>query len=93
MRKKEKNCLEALEEIKDLVEEQKNEPEKFKEDPTTGPKDPPEDPPLPQPEGRKLFGTRYGEKYHFSTDCKGLNEQPNFGKNPCQKCQQKQSTF
>ena len=80
--KKKRSCLEALEEIKGLVENQQTEPEDFKEDPTTGPRDPPEDPPLPQPEGRKLYGTRCGERYHFSTDCKGLNGQPSFEKNP-----------
>jgi hypothetical protein len=87
--KKKKSCLEALEEIQGLVENQQNEPEEVKEDPTTGPRDPPEDPPLPHLNGRRLYGTRYGEKYHFSTDCKGLNGQPNFGKNPCQRCQQR----
>ena len=87
--KKKKSCLEALEEIKGLVENQQNEPEEVKEDPITGARDPPEDPPLPQPEGRKLYSTRCGERYHFDTNCKGLNGQPSFAKNPCQRCQQR----
>ena len=87
-KKKKKSCLEALEEIKGLVENQPNEPEDVNEVPTTGQSDPPEEP-LPQPEGRKLYISRSGEKYHFDTTCKGFNGQPNFEKNPCPQCQQR----
>ena len=88
-RRRKKSCLEALEEIKGLVENQQNKPEEVKEDPSTGPRDPPEDPPLPQTEGRKLYTTRCGERYHFDANCKGLNGQPNFAKNPCLRCRQR----
>ena len=46
-------------------------------------KDPPEDSPQPPMNQRRLYGTRYGAKYHFRTDCRGLNDQPSYGKNPC----------
>ena len=87
--KKKKSCLEALEEIKGLVENQQNDPEEVNEVPTTEQRDPPEDPPLPQAEGRKLHTTRCGERYHFDTNCKGLNGQPSFAKNPCPRCRQR----
>ena len=88
---KRKHAIEALEEKKDLDEEQKDEPTEVQEDPNKKAKDPPEESPPPQPQmnERILYGTRYGAKYHFRTDCKGLNDQPNHGKSPCQRCQQR----
>ena len=38
-------------------------------------------------EGRKLYGTKFGDKYHFKPTCKGFNDYPNFEKKPCVSCQ------
>ena len=56
MKKKKKNCLDTLEEIKDLVKNQKDSIEEVEDEKTTKPKDPPEDPPLPlYPEGKDFM--------------------------------------
>ena len=73
-----------------MVESQKDPIEQFEDEPTTKPKDPPEDPPLPMyPEGKRLYGTKFGKKYHFKADCEGFNGHPNFGKEPCQRCKER----
>ena len=43
------------------------------------------EPPKPQ-EGRKLYATKYGEKYHFDKHCKGFNGHPNFEWKSCMIC-------
>ena len=42
--------------------------------------------PLPPQEGRKLFATKYGEKYHFDKHCKGFNGHQNFEWKSCVIC-------
>ena len=80
-------CLDAFKEIKDMVQNQKDAIEDFDEESTTKPKDPPNDPPPPvNPEGQKLYATKFGEKYHYKTDCKGFNGHSNFEKTPCPTC-------
>ena len=88
---KRKGELEAPEETKGLIEEPKNEPTEVQENRKEDGRVSPEDPPQPPMNGRRLYGTRYGAKYHFRTDCKGLNDQPNYGKSPCRGliCQQR----
>ena len=44
-----------------------------------------EEPPKPQ-EGRKLYATKFGEKYHFDKNCKGFNGRPNFEWKSCMIC-------
>ena len=73
-----------------MVQNQKDAIEEFDEEQTKKPKDPPNDPPLPlYPEGRKLYATRFGEKYHYKTDCKGFNGNSNFEKTLCQRCKER----
>ena len=70
-----------------MVQDRKDAIEEFDEESTTKSKDPPIDPPPPvNPEGQKLYGTKFGEKCHYKADCKGLNGQPNFEKKPCPTC-------
>ena len=47
-----------------------------------------EEPQVPQ-EGRKLYATKYGEKYHFDKFCKGFNGNVNLEWKACATCKSK----
>ena len=47
-----------------------------------------EEPSVPQ-EGRKLYGTKFGEKYHFDRFCKGFNGHQNYEWKSCPTCNEK----
>ena len=81
LKKKKKNCLDVLEEIKEMIEIQKDEK-------TVIQKEAIEEPPKPQ-EGRKLYATKFGAKYQFNKFYKGSNGNPNFEKKPCSNCRAK----
>jgi hypothetical protein len=81
LKKMKKNCLDVLEEIKEMVEIQKDGKTVVKEKKS-------EEPPKP-PAGRKLYATKFGVKYHFNKLCKGFNGNPNFEKKPCSNCRAK----
>ena len=61
LKRKKKNCLDALEDIKEMIENQKEGTMHEKEKAKAKKNEPP---PVPQ-EGRKLYATKYGKKYHF----------------------------
>ena len=44
---------------------------------TKEPSEPSEEHSEPQ-EGRKLYATKFGAKYHFNQGCNGFNDNPNF---------------
>ena len=85
LKKKKKNCLDVLEDIKEMIENQKEgtteHKEKAKEKKS-------ETPPVPQ-EGRKLYATKFGEKYHFDRFCKGFNGNQSFEWKSCMTCKPK----
>ena len=85
LKKKKKNCLDVLEDIKEMIENQKEgtteHKEKAKEKKS-------ETQPIPQ-EGRKLYATKFGEKYHFDKFCKGFNGNANFEWKACATCKSK----
>ena len=81
LKKKKKNCLDTLEEIKEMVEIQKD-------GKTVIQKEKSDEPPKPQ-EGRKLHATKFGAKFHFNKFCRGSNGNPSFEKKPCSNCRAK----
>ena len=74
-----------LEEIKEMIENQKEDKttsnQKVKEETI-------EKPQVPQ-ERRKLYATKYGEKYHFEQFCKGFNGNQSFEWKSCMTCKPK----
>ena len=75
LKKKKKNCLDVLEDIKEMIENQKEGTMHGKEKAKAKKNEPPAEP----QEGRKLYATKFGEKYHStsfakdSTDMRTLN--------------------
>ena len=82
LKKKKKNCLDVLEDIKEMIENQKEGTMHEKEKAKAKKNEPP---PVPQ-EGRKLYATKYGEKYHFEQFCKGFNGNQSFEWKSCMTC-------
>jgi hypothetical protein len=84
IKKQKNNCLDVLGEIKEMIENNKEgiEHRERAEKKSSEPPQPPEE----QQEGRKLYATKYGEKYHLDKDCKGFNGHRNFEWKPCEVC-------
>jgi hypothetical protein len=85
IKKQKNNCLDVLGEIKEIIEHNKEgfeHPEKA----TRTNVEPPPPHPEAQREGRKLYATKFGDKYHFEKDCKGFNGRPNHTWKPCEAC-------
>ena len=59
LKKQRMNCLDTLGDIKEMIENQKEGQEQRERA-----KKKKEEPSIP-PEGRKLYATKFGEKYHF----------------------------
>ena len=72
-----------LGDIKELIENQKEVHEHREQA-----KKKVEEPPVLQ-EGRKLYATKFGEKYHFDKFCKGFNGRPNLEWKSCMTCKAK----
>jgi len=88
IKRQKNNCLDVLEEIKEMIE---NNQKGFENREKA--KGPSVEPPTPQseaqPEGRKLYATKFGEKYHFDKECKGFNGHQNFEWKPCEACKER----
>ena len=84
IKKQKNNCLDVLGEIKEMIENNKEGIEN-REKAEKKSKEPPQ---LleEQQDGRKLYATKLGEKYHFDKDCKGFNGHRNFEWKPCAVC-------
>ena len=80
IKKQKQNCLDILRDIKEMIENQKAGHE-HRERAEKKNKEPP-----PPQEGRKLYATKYGEKYHFDKHCKGFNGHQNFEWKSCVIC-------
>ena len=80
IKKQKKNCLDALGEIKEMIEKNKEGVE-HRERAEKKSKEP-----QPPQEGRKLYATKYGDKYHFDKECKGFNGHRNFEWKSCTIC-------
>ena len=76
-----KNCLDAVEEIKEIVKIRKDGKTVVNEKKS-------KEPPKP-PAGRKLYATKFGAKYHFNKFCRGFNGNPNFEWKTCSICRAK----
>ena len=80
IKKQKQNCLDVLGDIKEMIENQK-EGHEHREQAEKKSKEPPQ----PQ-EGRKLYATKYGDKYHFDKECDGFNGHRNFEWKSCMIC-------
>ena len=80
IKKQKKNCLDNLGDIKEMIENQKEGHEHRERDEKKS-----KEPPQPQ-EARKLYTTKYGDKYHFDKDCKGFNGHRNIEWKSCTIC-------
>ena len=85
LKKQKNNCLDVLGEIKEMIEHNKEGFEHREKAKSTSVEPPPQQPEA-QPEGRKLYATKFGEKYHFDKECKGFNGHQNFEWKPCEAC-------
>jgi hypothetical protein len=85
IKKQKNNCLEVLGEIKEMIEGNKEAIEHQEKAKRTSVEPPPQQPEA-QTGGRKLYATKFGEKYHFDKDCKGFNGHKNFEWKPCEGC-------
>jgi hypothetical protein len=85
IKKQKNNCLDVLGEIKEMIEHNKEGFEHREKAKRTSVEPPPQQPEA-QPEGRKLYATKFGEKYHFDEQCKGFNGNQNFEWRPCEAC-------
>jgi len=81
LKKKKKNCLDVLEDIKEMIENQKegtmHEKNKAKAKKNE------------LQEGRKLYATKFGEKCFFDRFCKGFNGNQSFEWKSCMTCKPK----
>jgi hypothetical protein len=82
IKKQKNNCLDVLGEIKEMIESNKEGIE-HRERAEKKSKEPPQ----PQ-EGRKLYATKYRDKYHFDKGCNGFNGHRNFEWTPCEVCKE-----
>jgi hypothetical protein len=85
IKRQKNNCLDVLEEIKEMIENNKEGFEHREKAKRTSVEPPPQQPEAQQ-EGRKLYATQFGEKYNFDKECKGFNGHQNFEWKQCEVC-------
>ena len=79
---------ETEERTEEIEEDQRDESQSTQQE---GPREEPPTPPQGQevPEGRRIFVTRYGEKYHLNSRCSSILNYQRFEKIPCNQCRER----